>query len=312
MAVLPPPPLHQQIILLTPHHSRRVSPPLCFQLYRSLAPTCTALLSTSDYLSHFASSQECRPLYANPVVLSVPRTHRRNKAHRNRNNCLQKNKKTISQTFLFESSSMDISQHLWEQYWWLVLKLRHVGAFSVFKLCQKIFSLLCVYSHLSFELLLQAVLLSLSLSLIYFFFQLNFSEFLQITKSHTSSAAPGRSKHIMHCSSFRSVTSFPIFDVVFTTVSHNLHSPFESEVWRKDYRREVTDKGTLKVFFVNSNLSPALIGPLTTAVRVINKTIELERWGLVLPTTDRTLQLLCESWSRKWIVISFYGHKRLS
>lgn len=86
---------------------------------------------------------------------------------------------------------------------------------------------------------------------------------------------------------------------------------FESKVWRKDYRREVTDKRTRKVFFVNSNLSPALIGTLATAVRVINKTIELERWGLVLPTTDRALQLPCESWSRKWIVISFYGHKRL-
>lgn len=128
---------------------------------------------------------------------------------------------------------MGISQHLWEQYWWLVLKLRHVGAFSVFKLYQKIFSLLCVYSHLSFELLLRAVLLSLSLSLIYIFFQLNFSEFLQITKSHTSSAAPGRSKHIMHCSSFRSATSFPIFDVVFTTVSHNPHSHFRIESLKK-------------------------------------------------------------------------------
>lgn len=101
-----PPPLHQQIILLTPHHSRRVSPPLCFQLDRSLAPTCTALLSTSDYLSHFAPPQECRPLYANPVVLSVPRTHRRNTAHRNHNNCLQKNKKTISQTSLFYSDHL--------------------------------------------------------------------------------------------------------------------------------------------------------------------------------------------------------------
>lgn len=38
--------------------------------------------------------------------------------------------------------------------------------------------------------------------------------------------------------------------------------------------------------------------------------IESERWVLVQPATDRTLQWLCVSWSRKWIVISFYGHEK--
>lgn len=99
-AGLPP---HQQIILLTPHLSHRVSPPLCFQLYRSLAPTCTASplclwLSLPLRISSGVSAIKCKPGRA------VSPTHTQKKhsgARRNRNNCLQKNKKTISHTSLF-------------------------------------------------------------------------------------------------------------------------------------------------------------------------------------------------------------------
>lgn len=145
--------------------------------------------------------------------------------------------------------------------------------------------------------------------LLYFFPRITFQS-LQITKSHTSAAIPRRSKHIMHCSAFRSVTSFPIFDVVFTTVFQNLNSYSQIETSAKRREGNSLDK-MRKCFFVNSNLFAALIGSLTTAVSVINMTIQLERWVLVLPTADRTLQLQCERWSRKWIVISFYGHVRL-
>lgn len=138
-----------------------------------------------------------------------------------------------------------------------------------------------------------------------FFSSLTFQS-LQITKSHTSTAILRRSKHIMHCSAFRSVTSFLIFDVVFTTVFQKLNSnsPIESSANKKKRpQRRIRCSDDENVFFVNSNLFPALIGNLTTQVRVINMTIQLERWVSVLPTADRTLQLLCESWSRKWIVI---------
>lgn len=103
-----------------PHFSLTESLRLSFQLYRSLAPTCTTLLSTSDYLSHFASPQECRPLNANLVALSVPRTHRRNTTAHTKMplycTCLQNNRKTISQTSLFNCVHLPwiISLNMWE------------------------------------------------------------------------------------------------------------------------------------------------------------------------------------------------------
>lgn len=70
------------------------------------------------------------------------------------------------------------------------------------------------------------------------------------------------------------------------------------QIRRKDHKREFSDK-MRKCFYVNSNPFAALIGRLTTAVCVINMTIQLERWVLVVPTADRTLQLGRERWSRK-------------
>ncbi len=53
---------------------------------------------------------------------------------------------------------------------------------------------------------------------LYIFFNTTFQS-MQIVKSHTSTAVPRRSKHIMHCSAFRSAHLSPFFDVVFATVS---------------------------------------------------------------------------------------------
>lgn len=50
-----------------------------------LAPTCMILLSPSDYLSHFTSPQECWPLNAKLVMLSVPHMHSVHKKHRGTN-----------------------------------------------------------------------------------------------------------------------------------------------------------------------------------------------------------------------------------
>lgn len=74
--------------------------------------------------------------------------------------------------------------------------------------------------------------------------------------------------------------------------------------WKTGVERGEKKKATLNVFLT-------LIGTHTEAVKAINKTIQLERWVWVLPTTVRSAWSACESWSRKWIVISCYGHKRL-
>lgn len=60
-----------------------------------LAPTCTTLLSTSDYLSHLASPPKRRPLNARLLVPSVPlvRSHLRTQKH---NKHLKNNTKAVS------------------------------------------------------------------------------------------------------------------------------------------------------------------------------------------------------------------------
>lgn len=59
-----------------------------------LAPTCTTLLSTSDYLSHLASPRERQPLNASLPVPPVPRV--RTSAHTQHNNHLKNNTKNLS------------------------------------------------------------------------------------------------------------------------------------------------------------------------------------------------------------------------
>lgn len=80
----------------------------------------------------------------------------------------------------------------------------------------------------------------------------------------------------MHCSAFRSVTSFPILHVVFTTVFQKLNSYSQIESSANKKKGEFTEK-MWECFFVNSNLFAALIGSLTTAVSVIHMTIQPER-----------------------------------
>lgn len=144
-----------------------------------------------------------------------------------------------------------------------------------------------------------------------FFFWYNFSEFADHQISHISTLYPEDQSTlcIVALSGPRHPSQFLMLYL------QNLHSCSwvkRSANKQKGPQREAAVKGTLKMgFFVNLNLFPTLIGTLTAAVGVINKTIQLERWVLALPTTDRTVPLLCESWSRKWIVISFYDHKRL-
>lgn len=129
-------------------------------------------LSASDDLSHFASPQGCRPLNANLAALSVPRTHRRNTVVRTETviTTLRRTRKLFHRLHFFSVHLSWIFLQYLGEYWWWVLKLRYVRASLVFKVCQKIFFLSCVYSHLLFKLLFLAVLLSLTLSLTFFFF----------------------------------------------------------------------------------------------------------------------------------------------
>lgn len=112
-------------------------------------------------------------------------------------------------------------------------------------------------------------------------------------------------------------TSILIFDYVFTTTSPKtcvLTLDLKESVNTKTTKEKWLLKGRENDFLVKYDLFSFLIGPLASAVWMINSTIQLKRWVLVLPTTDRIqelLRLLCESWSRKWIGISFNGHERL-
>lgn len=209
---------------------------------------------------------------------------------RNCNTCFYKTKKTVLHTyFLWMVLSIIISaedidtktEPSWE----------HLNCF------QSSFILLAVYSLLKFEL---SLLLSLSLTLFLFFLVLLFR-----VLTH-----PRRSKHTVHCSTFMSLTSLLIF---WCCVNNNFFKPLFlcSAESSADGKKRPVAKEWSQGEGANLNLFPALIGTLTTAVNVINKTIQLERWVLVLPSTAWTVQLLCESWSRKWIVISFFGHERL-
>ena len=205
---------------------------LCESLFPALSFSCSHMyhsplclwLSLPLRISSGVSAINCKPGHA----LSPTHTQKkRSGAHRNRNNCLQKNKLTISHTSLF---LFRIFHGIFSVFLWIIfvvgIKTKTCQSHPDLKLFQRIFFLLCVYSHLSFELLLQAVLLSLSLSLIFLFSSITFQS-LQITKSHTS--VPRRSKHIMHCSAFRPVTPFPGFDVD-VVVAHCL--PFSLFNWK--------------------------------------------------------------------------------
>lgn len=148
--------------------------------------------------------------------------------------------------------------------------------FPVFKLCQRIFFLSCVSSHLVFESLLQAVLLSLSLSLIFFFSAITFQS-LQITKSHISTLYPEDQSTL--CIVALSGPRHPSqFLMLYLQNLHSCSCVKSSANKQKGPQSEAAVKGTLKMgFFVNLNLFPTLIGTLTAAVGVINKTIQLER-----------------------------------
>lgn len=150
----------------------------------------------------------------------------------------------------------------------------------------------------------------------------------QFTKSHTSTTESGRSRHIMHRRSFWACDTVPHF---WCCIYNRLwKAAFIPLIWKsRQTRREEKrpprshcsrDK-EIFFFFVNSNLSLTLIGPLSPQ----QSSWLMKRFGLkkkkkkidgvlVLPTTDKTqlqMQLPCESWSRKWIGISFNGHERL-
>lgn len=145
----------------------------------------------------------------------------------------------------------------------------------------------------------------------YIFFSAITFQSLQITKSHISTLYP-EDQSTLCIVALSGPRHPPQFLMLYLQNLHSCSCVKSSANKLKGPQREAAVKGTLKMgFFVNLNLFPTLIGTLTAAVGVINKTIQLERWVLALPTTDRTVALPCESWSRKWIVISFYDHKRL-
>lgn len=133
---------------------------------------------------------------------------------------------------------------------------------------------------LLFEALLRAVLLSLSLSLIYFLFPVerNFSEFADHRVSHILPLYPQDQSTLCIVALSGLPHPSPFFDVIFTTVSQETCFPCSQKVSANASRRPQKGSREESIFiFVNSYLFPTLIGPLATAGRAINKTIQLER-----------------------------------